>query len=126
MMRGPMRPDPAPPPFPAARWAGLVVDKGWAIVLLVGVAGCVTDNADATAKCLQMYPGDVLGCCAPGDHIDHGTCCASGMHVISDVEHPDWRVCVPDAPPCSGMLDDGGACLDAGADAGMDAGADAP
>lgn len=93
----------------------------WASVLLVVLAGCVTTVGDLSAACLEQHPGEIR-CCAPGGHIDQGTCCPAGMHVVADVEHPDWRVCVFDKRPCA----DGGACQQTDADAEADAGADAP
>lgn len=88
-----------------------------AVAVLVCMAGCVTYVDDIAADCLRMYPGDVARCCEPGDHVDQGTCCPAGMHVISDVEHPDWRICIPDETLCPDAGGNGSACEDAGADA---------
>jgi hypothetical protein len=85
-----------------------------AIVLLIGLAGCGhrvgTGVWDLAAVCLEEHPGDV-GCCWSGDHVDQGTCCPPGSHVVSDFEHEDWKLCVSDEEP---------------ADVEQDAGADAP
>jgi hypothetical protein len=99
----------------------MVLRLAWAIGLLVGLAGCRVTVIDLAAVCLEDHPDDAR-CCVAGDHPDHGTCCGPGAHAISDVEHPDWRVCVWDEDPCA----DAGACPDADADAEADAGADAP
>jgi hypothetical protein len=97
----------------------MVSRLAWAIGLLVGLVGCVVRVIDVPAGCLEEHPGQV-GCCVPGDHVSNGTCCPAGWHALSDVEHEDWRVCVPDEDPCA----DASACLDAGTDARADAGAD--
>jgi hypothetical protein len=90
----------------------MIVRRAWALVLLVGLAGCVVTAIDVAAVCLEKYPGQV-GCCGvPGDHVSNGTCCAPGHHAVSDVEHEDWRICVWDEDPCADGGVDGGACLD--------------
>jgi hypothetical protein len=96
---------------------GAAVRIAWAIVLLVGFAGCVLTSIDVEAECLKDHPGQV-GCCYPGGHVSNGTCCPPGYDAISDVEHEAWRICTHDEAPCA----DAGVCLDAGADA--EAGAD--
>ena len=114
-----MRPDPARPSASFSRLRGMVLRLVWAIGLLIGLAGCVLIGRDASAECLKRNPGEI-GCCALGTHISNGTCCPPGWHALSDVEHEDWKVCVPDEDPCA----DAGACLDAGTDAAADPGAD--
>src|SRR4051812_43115181 len=89
----PTRTDPAPPSSAFGRLSGMVVRNAWVMVLVVCLAGCVTNNDDLAAYCLAQSHSDP-GCCPTDTHIDHGTCCLAGMHAISDVEHPDWRVCV--------------------------------
>ena len=113
--------EPVRPSLSSGRLSGMWLRIPWTIVLLIGLAGCVLQGIDAAAVCLEEHPGKV-GCCHLGDHVSNGTCCGPGAHAISDVEHPDWRVCVFDEDPCT----DGGACLDAGTGTDSDAGADAP
>jgi hypothetical protein len=87
----------------------------WAIVLVVGLAGCGhrvgIGVIDSTAVCLEQHPGDVVRCCYPGDHVERTICCPPGSSEVADVEHADWSTCVFD---------------ETGADATSDAGADAP
>jgi hypothetical protein len=108
-----MRPDPAHPSLSLGKLGGMASRLARAIVLSVGFAGCRhevgTGLSDLSAKCLEEHPGDVR-CCPIGTHIDHGTCCDDGFHAVSDFEHEDWRICVPDENPA-------GAEQDAGADA---------
>jgi hypothetical protein len=89
-----------------------------AILILAGLAGCGPwvgqPGTDLSAECLKDHPGD-WRCCSPNAHVTNGTCCLAGEHAVSDVDHPDWRTCVPDEDPG-----------DAGADAESDACADAP
>jgi hypothetical protein len=114
-----MRPDPALRSSALRRLGGMVLRLAWAIGLFVGLSGCRVEELDIGAACLEDHDGDAR-CCPEGTYPDHGTCCERGAHVVSDVEHPDWRVCVWDEDPCA----DAGACLDAGADA--EAGAATP
>lgn len=113
-----MRPDPAQSSSSFDRRSGRVSRLARAIVLLIGFAGCGGVESgggvlDLAAKCLEEHPG-FAGCCFPDEHVDHGTCCPDGSHALADVEHADWRICVPDADPA-----------DADADAPPDADADA-
>jgi hypothetical protein len=114
-----MRPDPARPSLSFGRFGDRVARLVRAIALLVGLTGCDSDDPVITLEiaCLKERPGDIRCCFSPRAHVDDGTCCPAGYHTLTDVEHEDWKICVPDADPCA----DGGACLDAGADAGADA-----
>jgi hypothetical protein len=119
-----MRPDPARPSSPFGQLGGMASRIAWAIVLLGSLAGCGpavgTGAIDFSALCLEEHPGDVR-CCFPGEHIERTICCPPNSHEVSDVEHPEWTLCLPDETPA-----DAGAALDGGADAEHDAGADAP
>jgi len=68
--------------------------NAWALVLLANLTGCEDTGGDLDAACLEEHPGDIRCCFEGGQvHVDNGTCCPDGMHAISDVEHPDWRIC---------------------------------
>src|SRR5262245_31165650 len=89
------RPDPARSSSSFGRLDGMSSRGAWAIVLLVGLAGCVATVGDLSTDCLEQRPGDIR-CCLGDGHIDQGICCPAGMHAVPDVEHPDWRACVWD------------------------------
>jgi hypothetical protein len=102
----------------------MVLRNAWAIALLVGLTGCESTILDFSADCLAEHNNSPR-CCPEGTHVDHGTCCYDGTHEASDVEHPDWRICILDEDPCADAGADAGACQDAGTGAEADAGADA-
>ena len=110
----PMRPDLASHSSSFGRLDGMS-RIALAILIVASPAGCGPftgqPGSDLAAECLKDHPGD-WRCCAPGQHVTNGTCCKAGFHAVSDVEHPDWRTCVPDEDPA-----DAGAELDACADA---------
>jgi hypothetical protein len=91
-----------------------------ALALLAAVTGCSYYGGDQSRYCLEANPNNVLGCCGPDTHLEQGTCCKNGEHLVADVDHPDWQICIYDE--------------DAGADArvlahpdgGADVGDDAP
>jgi len=88
------------PPTGCTTLASVSSRNAWTLVLLIVLPGCVQTGGDIVQACLEEHPGDVR-CCFPGPHqqlhIDNGFCCPEGMHTVSDVEHPDWRICIFDA-----------------------------
>jgi hypothetical protein len=111
-----MRPDLARPSSSFGRRGSRVSRIAWAIVLVVGLAGCGhregAGEFDFGRLCPGQHPGDT-GCCDPGYHMERTICCPPGYHEVSDVEHADWGACLPDETP-------------ADADAAPDGGVDAP
>jgi hypothetical protein len=91
------------------------------IVLFAGLTACRQQDADLSAACLEMYPG-LSKCCTGTTRPDNGICCPFGMHAVSDIDHPDWKACVPDEQPHT----DAGVCPAANTGIEADAGADAP
>jgi hypothetical protein len=103
------------------RLGDMLPRKFWAIVVFVGLTGCREQVARPGEDCLESYPG-WSECCKGLGRPDNGICCPLGTHTVSDVDHPDWKFCVPNEIPHQ----DAGVCPkdDAGAEA--DAGVDAP
>lgn len=92
----------------------------WALALLAGITGCTYNAGDVGTECLQDNNNNAAVCCGPGAHADHDLCCWDGQHAVSDVEHPDWKMCIYD--------EDAGtdARVFAHSDGGQDGGTDAP
>jgi len=93
----------------------------WAAALLLGLTGCEPYLGDSSTRCLEQYDNNP-DCCDPGYHLDprYPICCLDGKHAVSDFEHPDWIICIPD--------EDAGINAQPDADIGaeVDASTDAP